>query len=124
MSSTPLIILAVFIIVAVWQIYEWYSKNILFFRKNEIFELYKSIISPRIQYFNGLSDEGKKKFIKRVFYFMKNKKFEGRGGVMVTDNMKILISASAVQLTFGFKKYLLYYYTVAINIVITQFLHY
>ncbi|MDD5571374.1 MAG: zinc-dependent peptidase [Bacteroidales bacterium] len=110
MHETPLLILAIFVIIALWQAIEWYSKNILFLRKNGIYELYRSIITPRIPYFNALSEDGKKKFIKRVFYFMKDKKFEGREGVIINDEMKILISASAVQLTFGFKNYLLYYF--------------
>lgn len=52
-------------------------------------------------YYNKLSEEGRKVFTKRVCLFMEYKKFEGASGFLVTEQTKALISASAVQLTFG-----------------------
>ncbi len=39
---------------------------------------------------------------------MKSKNFNGREGLVVTDEMRILISATAVQLTFGLRNYLIF----------------
>lgn len=62
------------------------------------------------KYFNDLSSEGKSKFIKRVVHFINTKKFIGHHGLEVNGEMRVLIAASAVQLTFGLKKYLLAHY--------------
>ncbi|MCW3084583.1 MAG: hypothetical protein JWP12_1949 [Bacteroidetes bacterium] len=58
-----------------------------------------------IPYYMRLSEEGKGRFVNRLFIFMNNKEFVGMHGLMVTEEMKVLISASAVQLTFGLTKY-------------------
>lgn len=68
----------------------------------------RSRISAYLQshpYFMRLSDEGQKRFIGRVFTFMYNKEFRGAEGLVVTEEMKVLISAAAVQLTFGLERY-------------------
>lgn len=56
-------------------------------------------------YYNLLSPEGKDKFVERLFIFMLNKEFKGRSGLIVTEEMRVLISASAIQLTFGLERY-------------------
>ena len=56
-------------------------------------------------YFTPLSAEGKKKFIDRLLVFMINKEFIGSKSLRVTEEMKVLISASATQLTFGLTNY-------------------
>lgn len=56
-------------------------------------------------YYLALSPEGKEKFVNRLFIFMHNKEFKGRSGLMVTEEMRVLISASAIQLTFGLENY-------------------
>jgi MtfA peptidase len=57
-------------------------------------------------YFKSLSGRGRQRFVERVMDFVRSKEFragEGLGGV--TDEMKVLISASAVQLTFGLRTF-------------------
>lgn len=56
-------------------------------------------------YFSGLSEKGRKRFLDRLFTFMYNKEFKGADGFAVTEEMKVLISAAAVQLTFGLEKF-------------------
>jgi hypothetical protein len=56
-------------------------------------------------YYRHLSPEGQRKFIDRLLTFMLNKEFKGAKGLIVTEEMKVLISASAVQLTFGLEKF-------------------
>jgi len=41
----------------------------------------------------------------RVLEFMEDKYFVGREGLIITDEIKLLISASAIQLTFGLRDY-------------------
>lgn len=65
-------------------------------------------------YYNRLSDKDKKKFQKRVNHFLHSKRFAGRG-IDITEEMKVLISATAVMLTFGLPMiYLSHFYKIAI----------
>ncbi len=75
-----------------------------FFIRAQDLEMVNSYVK-NIPYYRGLSEEGKKKFVNRLFVFMNNKEFAGMHGLMVTEEMKVLISATAVQLTFGLTKY-------------------
>lgn len=78
--------------------------------KPEVFSLLN-----RFSYFNNLSTEGKDRFIERVLRFMHGKTFEGSMGLNVTREMEVLISASAIQLTFGLRDYdLSHYHTIRI----------
>jgi Mlc titration factor MtfA (ptsG expression regulator) len=65
---------------------------------------YAGIISQYISYFNELPEEGKKRFLERTVHFRSIKNFTFIG----IDEIKeapILISAAAVQITFGLEKY-------------------
>lgn len=55
-------------------------------------------------FYNKLPLTSKKIFRNRVAYFISTKKFIPRDFDQVTDEMKVLIAASAIQLTFGFPK--------------------
>lgn len=56
-------------------------------------------------YYMTLSPAGKDKFVNRLFTFMLNKEFRSREGLILTEEIRILISASAIQLTFGLENY-------------------
>lgn len=60
----------------------------------------KTILGKYFFYYNKLSEKNKRKFEHRVNQFLHSKKFVGRG-IEVTEEMKVLISASAVKITFG-----------------------
>ena len=62
-----------------------------------------------ISYFTALSPSAQHKFIDRLWVFIMDKEFIGRSGVEITEEMKVLISASAIQLTFGLKHYKIEY---------------
>lgn len=57
------------------------------------------------EYYKGLSTEGKYNFIRRVRYTAFYKSFIGKNGLEVTDEMRVEVAASLVQLTYGYKKF-------------------
>lgn len=63
------------------------------------------ILSSNIPYYQKLPTTEKPKFVERVASFIERKEFEGRQGLVVTDEMKAVVAASAVQLTFGMNEY-------------------
>ncbi len=65
------------------------------------------ILENNLPYFKNLTEKEKELFARRVVTFSKAKKWFGQKGLQVTDEMMILISASAVQLTFGLSYYLM-----------------
>ncbi|MGC4037112.1 MAG: zinc-dependent peptidase [Chitinophagaceae bacterium] len=70
------------------------------------FSFYRDTISQFIYYYTQLPDAGKLRFLKRVHYFKRDKRFH-YVGIEEQPEMPVLISAAAVQLTFGLRKYLL-----------------
>ena len=70
---------------------------------------YESYLTS-ISYYQNLSITGKAKFVDRLVSLMINKEFDGREELKVMEEMKVLISASAIQLTFGLKEYHLWHY--------------
>lgn len=56
-------------------------------------------------YYSNLSENGQKKFEYRLQEFMRSKSFVGRQNLEVTDEMRILISAAAIQLSFGLEDF-------------------
>lgn len=68
--------------------------------KNQKAALYKDF-----SFFKKLNIKEKTYFEHRVASFIIDKDFIGRDQLIVTDEMKVLISASAVMLTFGFRDY-------------------
>ena len=70
-----------------------------------------AILNSKFKYYSDLSIADKEKFSHRVSVFMEEKNFEGREGLVVTQEMKVLISASAVQLTFGLGRFHLDYFS-------------
>lgn len=60
----------------------------------------KSILQKYFFYYNKLSKQDQKKFEERVNRFLHSKRFVGRG-IAITEEMKILTSATAVLISFG-----------------------
>jgi Mlc titration factor MtfA (ptsG expression regulator) len=70
---------------------------------------YHSIISTNLRFYNRLGLEDQRKFLFRTFLFKRAKRFHY---IEVKENaeMPILVSAVAVQLTFGLEKFMLNYF--------------
>jgi Mlc titration factor MtfA (ptsG expression regulator) len=79
---------------------------------NQDFEKY---LAGHLTYYDNLCKEKKIKFLERVQAFVNSKEFSGRGGLEVTDQMKTLVAATAIQLTFGLEKFSFDYFD---NIII------
>lgn len=76
---------------------------IFFLRKLDIEK--KSILTKEFRFYNKLMPRHQRIFEHRVASFIKDKDFIGREGLEVTDEIKTLISATAVMLTFGFRDF-------------------
>lgn len=75
----------------------------------DIFNKYSYIISSRIQYFNDLSAEHKHRFINRVHHFLNHKQFHFIG-LEGKEEIPVLTAASAIQVTFGLKNYIMQHF--------------
>ena len=84
-------------------------------RLNRVYEArhadFESLLSRYNPYFRSLSRAGRDRFLHRVLLFMEAKKFEYID-VEPDESMPLLVSAAAVQLTFGLEHYRLDYFRV------------
>ena len=69
-----------------------------------------SILSQHFHYYKMLKPIERKRFVFRVKKFVVHKTFKGKDGLEITDDIRVLIAASAVQLTFGFAPIILKYF--------------
>nr|WP_300570013.1 zinc-dependent peptidase [Flavobacterium sp.] len=65
-----------------------------------------NILQSEFMFYKKLSQREKKYFEYRVAEFISEYEFIGKEGVVVTDQMKVLIAATSTMLTFGMKNYL------------------
>ena len=64
-----------------------------------------SILENDFLFYELLSGKEKRQFQHRIATFISEKKFIGRGGIQVTERMKVLISAVGCMLSFGRRNY-------------------
>lgn len=67
----------------------------------------KRILINKFSFYNSLKSKEQRYFEHRVACFIKSKNFVGRKGFEITDEVLVLISATAIMLTFGFRDYLI-----------------
>lgn len=65
-----------------------------------------TVLEKHFSFYRNLSTARQKYFRHRVGTFIGNYRFVGRGGLEVTEAMKVKIAATSVILTFGMRKYL------------------
>ena len=70
---------------------------------------FDTILSQYNPYYKSLDDTVRDRFLRRVLHFMEDKDFEYID-IEQEERMPLLISAAAVQLTFGLENYLLDYF--------------
>ena len=64
------------------------------------------VLNKQFDYYNSLSDKKKKYFEHRVATFINKYEFIGKEDFLITDEVQVLIAATSVMLTFGFRSYL------------------
>ena len=72
----------------------------------ELSALHRGLITRHFTFYKILSEIEKRRFEHRVKKFIDRHEFVGRDGVDVTEKMKILISSTAIMITFGMSRYL------------------
>ncbi|RZN82492.1 MAG: hypothetical protein EVB11_08380 [Winogradskyella sp.] len=108
-----LIIIGLFVLRLVYRFVEQYyaeSKkkplilNFILFKKTLSKEQVR-ILEKQFTFYRRLSYKEQLLFKHRVAKFINSKSFYGRDGIELTDEIIVLISATAVKLTFGFRDY-------------------
>ena len=79
--------------------------NHVYFTLKKLTDKQKLILKNQFSFYNKLTDKQKSHFEHRVASFILDKDFIGREGILITDEIKTLISATAVMLTFGFRDF-------------------
>lgn len=74
-------------------------------QKKGITKNQESILRREFTFYNRLDSRNQLIFKHRLARFIQKKTFIGRDGIEVTEDMRTLISATAVMLTFGFRNY-------------------
>jgi len=64
-----------------------------------------SILENEFSFYGLLSKKEKRQFRHRIATFISDKKFIGRGGIQITERIKVLIAAVGCMLSFGRKNY-------------------
>lgn len=65
----------------------------------------KGILSTKSEFYKKLAPKEKKRYEHRIKVFLSETKFIGREGLTVTEEMEILVAATAMMVTFGRKNY-------------------
>jgi Mlc titration factor MtfA (ptsG expression regulator) len=66
----------------------------------------RAIVAKEISFYNKLTLKQQRVFEHRVLRFIRYHTFVGREELFVTERMQLLISATAIMITFGFNRYL------------------
>lgn len=76
-----------------------------YFRKLKLSKDQVYILNTQFSFYQKLNLKQKIYFEQRVSRFIKLHEFEGRSGLYVSDQQKVLIAATAIMLTFGYRNY-------------------
>lgn len=77
-----------------------------YYPKKDLTSGEESILRNEFPFYNKLTAQHKIYFRHRVFRFIERHTFIGKNDFIITDQVKILIAATATMLTFGMRKYL------------------
>lgn len=79
--------------------------NHRYFKLKKLTPNQHEILRSRFSFYKKLNEKQRQHFEHRVASFIIDKTFIGREGQQITDEIKVLVSATAVMLTFGFRDY-------------------
>jgi Mlc titration factor MtfA (ptsG expression regulator) len=97
-----LLVLAGFVFVA-FRIYKEAAETAVTFRKPVRTLVHDSEVRKHLQqidFFRKLNAEDQRIFVERVQYFLKEKDYQGMDGQVITDEIRTIVAASAVQISF------------------------
>lgn len=101
----PVVITAISIVIGIFQYYEIHAlKFYKYFL--DLSDERKKILKEQCSFYQKLSKNDKKLFEGRIHHFLVNKKFIS-SDFKVTEEMKVLIAATAMQILFGLDAYYL-----------------
>ena len=75
--------------------------------KRRLTEREQQILKSKFRFYQRLNHKQKKRFEHRTATFIQSKDFLGRDNLVVSDEIRVLIGATAVMLTFGFRSYII-----------------
>jgi len=67
------------------------------------------ILKNKFSFYSRLSKNKQQYFRHRVATFIAEKQFEGKEGFIITDEVRVLVAATGIMLTFGFRDYKIKY---------------
>ncbi len=80
--------------------------NHIYFIKQKLTDDQLYILESQFSFYQKLDKKKKRYFEHRVAKFIKSHSFKGRKGVYIDDQKKVLISATAIMLTFGYRDFI------------------
>jgi Mlc titration factor MtfA (ptsG expression regulator) len=80
-----------------------YQKNV----HDNLKKGYEQYLLGKFDYYDKLPEQLRVKFLIRIRAFLAEKTFEGKDNLEITDEKKVLVAASAIQLTFGLSNFVL-----------------
>lgn len=93
------------------MMYAYYAKKPIFIHFYPILRKLDShqenILKKQFTFYNRLDKKYQKFFQHRVQTFIQEKEFIGKDDFIITDEVKVLVSATAVMLTFGFRDFII-----------------
>ena len=79
--------------------------NHVYIRLKRLNKVQKEILEHQFQFYKRLNSKEKSYFEHRVMSFIADKDFIGRDGIEISEDIRVLVSATAVMLTFGFRDF-------------------
>lgn len=79
--------------------------NHVYLKLKRLNDVQKTVLQQQFQFYKRLNEKEQKYFEHRVAAFIQDKDFIGRDTLVITEEIKVLISATAVMLTFGFRDF-------------------
>lgn len=109
--STIFLILLVVYRIAVSLEYKYastYKKpffNHVYLRLKSLPKAQHDILNNEFKFYKNLPAKYQRFFEHRVAKFIQSKTFMGKDGLLITDQMKVLVAATSVMITFGYRDY-------------------
>ena len=86
----------------VLEIFEWLYDGVTYLNRRKITSSERTILENTFPYYQRLNQKHKNEFVKKLELVLTGKSFIGRSDIrVITPEMKVLIGATIVMVTFG-----------------------